>query len=113
MAIGLQFRKQSDKGAPDLWSPVAKCDVCGREISEGRSGVYVYNQSGDSFQVPTIACQGACHDKVEEEMEAKGGSPGWLEMYAFVGMLKANVMLKSNATNKKLADQAESGELTF
>jgi hypothetical protein len=111
MAIGVDFKKRSDRGGSDIWAPVAMCDVCGSEISDGRAGVYLYDQKLGAFQVPTIACKGSCHEKAEREMKAKGASVGWMEMYAFVGMLKGNVMLKSTPAGKKLADEAESGEL--
>jgi hypothetical protein len=58
VGIVLKFEKQGDEGSPDTWAPakceccgelidpwapVIKCDVCGKVITDGRAGVYLFD----------------------------------------------------------------------
>lgn len=91
--------------------PMICCDVCGSWIDEIGHGAAVFaspQQNGDVEEVLMVH-KGACHDKAEAQLRAKGKSTGWQELNRHLRNALHNGGLSAETIGEQQRSDDESG----
>jgi hypothetical protein len=66
--------------------PMVCCDACGVWIEDARLGAAVFASLNAEEDIKEVAIvhKGACHDRIESAILAKGQSMGWMELSRYL-----------------------------
>ena len=97
----------------DRTVPLLCCATCGSWIDDAGLGAAVFASLGDHGDTTEVALvhKGACHDKAEAALRAKGLSVGWLELRRYLADALYNAGLTPARLQQMQADDEEFGRL--
>ncbi|EKD97752.1 MAG: hypothetical protein ACD_23C00751G0014 [uncultured bacterium] len=104
----LKVMRKNDRTVPMLC-----CDACGSWIDDAGAGAAVFaslEEDGDTKEVALVH-KGACHDKTEAALRAKGLSVGWQELSRYLVDALHNTNLPFQKLQQMEDDDQQFGRL--